>query len=131
MAATDGAVPGTYCAIGADLWFRRRPDGSYEIGLSRAAQERAGPISHYRGPLVGRRYGKGEPALSLETEKWVGHLPLPVAGTVIEANRALESDPSPINRDSYGAGWLYRMKPEDSRALEELFRNGTTAQDSR
>jgi glycine cleavage system H protein len=108
------------CPIGPDLWCRRDGVGSFVIGLSRQAQERAGSIAHYRGPSVGRRYARGEAAVSLESEKWVGHLPLPVPGTVIETNGSLERDPGPINRDPYGAGWLYRMRPDDPGALEAL-----------
>lgn len=110
------------CAIGADLWFRRAEDRTYLIGLSDAAQRRAGSIAHYRGPEVGRSYRPRESAMTLESEKWVGHLSLPVAGTVVEANEALVSDPGAINRDPYGAGWLYRMRPDDPTALEDLAR---------
>lgn len=119
-AAADDRPSRVACAIGTDLWCRRDRDGSYLIGLSQVAQDRAGRVAHYRGPVVGGRYGRGEPAVSLESEKWVGHLPLPVPGTVVDVNHALESDPSLINRDPYGEGWLYRMRPEDPRALEAL-----------
>ncbi|HLY77565.1 MAG TPA: glycine cleavage system protein H [Thermoplasmata archaeon] len=116
-APTD--APAT-CAIGADLWFRAEPDGTYVMGLTEAAQRRAGPLAHYRGPVAGRAYRAGEPALSLESEKWVGHLGLPVDGQVVATNPAAEADPPVINRDPYGAGWLYRMRPREPGTLEAL-----------
>ncbi len=121
-----GRDPGPVCALGRDLWFRRDIDGSYVIGLTEAAQHRMGPIAYYRGPVAGRRYGAMEPALSLESAKWVGHLSLPASGTVVDTNGALETDPSPINRDPYGDGWLYRMRPEDPGALEARGRRERT-----
>lgn len=112
--------PAPVCAIGPDLWFRRERDGSYVIGLTEAAQRRTGSIAHYRGPKVGRSYHAKESALTVESEKWVGHLGLPVDGTVVETNSALEVDPKAINRDPYGTGWLYRMRPKSPRELEAL-----------
>jgi glycine cleavage system H protein len=108
------------CLIGPDLWFRREPDGSYVIGFTDAAQRRSGPVAHYRGPEVGRSYRAEESALTLESEKWVGHLALPVAGIVVEVNPALEADPALINLDPYGSGWLYRMRPGSAQELEAL-----------
>ncbi len=106
------------CAIGPDLWYRSDADGTVVVGLTDDAQRRAGALAHYRGPRPGRSYRAGEPAISLESEKWVGHLGLPVDGTVISTNPAVEADPASINRDPYGAGWLYRMRPRDPADLE-------------
>ena len=106
------------CAIGADLWYRRDADGTYIVGLTDQAQRRAGTLAHYRGPVAGRAYRVEDPAVSLESEKWVGHLGLPVDGTVVATNSAAEADPRTINRDPYGAGWLYRMRPREPGSLE-------------
>ncbi len=117
--APTRAPPGAgVCAIGADLWFRSDADGTVVVGLTDAAQRRAGTLAHYRGPLPGRSYRAGEPALSLESEKWVGHLGLPVDGTVVATNPEVEEEPGLINRDPYGAGWLYRMRPRVPADLE-------------
>jgi glycine cleavage system H protein len=109
---------GATCAIGADLWYRPEVDGTYRVGLTDAAQRRAGALAHYRGPVAGREYRAGEPAVSLESEKWVGHLGIPVDGTVVATNGAAEADPTTINRDPYGAGWLYQMRPREPGSLE-------------
>lgn len=109
---------GAVCPIGPDLWFRRDPDGTYVIGLTESAQRRVGSVAHYRGPTVGRSYRAGEPAVSLESEKWVGHLGLPVDGTVVAANPLIETDPTVVNRDPHGSGWLYRMRPREPGSLE-------------
>ncbi len=109
---------GPACRIGTDLWYRREPDGTFRIGLTDDAVRRAGTLAQYRGPEPGRTYLGGEPAASIESEKWVGHLALPVDGTVVESNPAAEADPRTINRDPYGAGWLYRMRPSAPGLLE-------------
>ena len=116
--ADEPKPPAAACAIGPDLWFRREPDGSFLLGLTDPAQRRAGKIAHYRGPVAGRFYRAGEPAISLESEKWVGHLALPAEGTVVEPNAALFDDPGAINRDPFGTGWLCRWRPKEPAALE-------------
>jgi glycine cleavage system H protein len=45
----------------------------------------------------------------IETSKAVSDLFAPLAGTVTAFNRELLDDPSGINVDGYGAGWLFEM----------------------
>ena len=45
----------------------------------------------------------------IETSKAVSDLFAPLAGTVTAFNAALLNDPSGINVDGYGAGWLFEM----------------------
>jgi glycine cleavage system H protein len=45
----------------------------------------------------------------IETSKAVSDLFAPCAGAVVALNRALLNDPSGINVDGYGAGWLFDM----------------------
>jgi glycine cleavage system H protein len=46
----------------------------------------------------------------IETSKAVSDLFAPAAGTVTEFNQELLSDPSGINVDGYGSGWLFTLK---------------------
>jgi len=45
-----------------------------------------------------------------------------VAGTIVEANKALEQDPALVNRDPYGKGWMVKVKLKDPKELDELLR---------
>ena len=47
---------------------------------------------------------------NIETSKAVSDLFSPVAGTLVVFNQALLSDPSAINSDTYGEGWLFEME---------------------
>ena len=46
----------------------------------------------------------------IETSKAVSDLFAPLTGTVTAFNRELLDDPSGINVDGYGAGWLFEMQ---------------------
>ena len=114
-APTERPVPpGVACLAGGDLWTRREPDGTLTVGLTDEGQQRTGRIVHWRGPTLGAVCRRGDAIVSLESEKWVGHLPAPTSGTIVASHDALISDPSPINRDPYGEGWFYRIRADGS-----------------
>ena len=48
----------------------------------------------------------------IETSKAESDLFAPVGGTVAEFNQELLKDPSAINVDNYGAGWLFDIAPD-------------------
>jgi glycine cleavage system H protein len=50
---------------------------------------------------------------TLESGKWVGPVPAPVDGEIVEVNPALAADPTLVNSDPYGAGWIVRFQARD------------------
>jgi glycine cleavage system H protein len=46
----------------------------------------------------------------VESVKAVSDLFTPISGEVIEVNSGLEADPALVNRDAFGAGWLYKVR---------------------
>jgi glycine cleavage system H protein len=56
----------------------------------------------------------------IETSKAESDLFAPLAGTLVEFNQALLADPSGINVDGYGAGWLFDLKPDDRGLLMDV-----------
>lgn len=66
---------------------------------------------------------------NIETSKAVSDLFAPIDGTILTFNRLLLKDPSAINVDGYGAGWLFEMSgaPEgllDATAYEQFLASG-------
>lgn len=55
---------------------------------------------------------------SIESKKAESSLYTPTAGTVVAVNQALLDDPTGINLDKYGAGWLYEIESGGSEFLE-------------
>jgi glycine cleavage system H protein len=50
----------------------------------------------------------------IETSKAESDLFAPIAGTIVAFNQDLLKDPSAINVDKYGAGWLFEMQGDVS-----------------
>jgi glycine cleavage system H protein len=96
-----------------DVWVRVLDDGTLELGMSDAAQTRSGKLLHIQFKRVGRHLEAGQSAATIETAKWAGPFPTPVAGDVVETNEAtFRADVLVANRDPYGAGWLVRLRPD-------------------
>lgn len=94
------------------LWVR--PAGSaVVVGMTGFACGALGTVALVRLPQPGRRVQAGEACAEVESMKAASDVPAPVAGTVLDANPAVIADPALISRDPEGAGWLYRMAPDD------------------
>jgi glycine cleavage system H protein len=108
------------CLIPDDLYYLvekhvwARPVGELvEIGLTDVAQHMAKGIIAVTPKKVGKALRAEQSVATVESGKWVGPVPTPVAGEVAEVNEALGADPGLINRDPYGAGWVARIRPID------------------
>ena len=56
----------------------------------------------------------------VESVKAASEVYAPLAGSVSARNGALADSPEAINRDPYGDGWLFRLRPTEIAAMESL-----------
>jgi glycine cleavage system H protein len=68
-------------------------------------------------PEAGRSLEAGETFGEIESVKAVADLNAPVAGTVVEANIAIEEHLEILSKDPWNQGWLIRLQPR-SRSLD-------------
>jgi glycine cleavage system H protein len=107
--------------IERDVWVRPAPDRTLTMGMTDPAQSRAGKFLHIQFKKVGRHLEAGQSAATIETAKWAGPFPSPVAGTIVETNEgAYQADILIANRDPYGAGWIVRIEPDEPAAVAGL-----------
>jgi len=95
-------------------------DGVFIIGITDYAQGELGDVVFVELPDTGAGFGKMDVFGTIEAVKAVSDLYSPVEGEVVAVNAALDDDPSLVNSDPYGAGWMIRMKvanPDDVSAL--------------
>jgi glycine cleavage system H protein len=85
------------------------------VGITAYAVEQLTDVTHLQLPPVGKAVTAGKPFGEIESVKAVFDLNAPVTGTVAEVNKAVQADPSLINADSYGAGWMIKIQmPPDA-----------------
>ena len=80
------------------------------IGISDHAQKELGEIVYVELPKPGTKFDSGDTFGSVESVKAVSELFMPVSGEVTEVNEELSNAPEKINEDSYGAGWMVRIR---------------------
>jgi len=90
------------------------------MGMDDFAQQMAGKIVFVQIPFEGKKLKAGKKFAQVELGKWLGKVYAPVNGELIEGNEALETDPTLINQDCYGTGWMYKIKPTDMGELNNL-----------
>jgi glycine cleavage system H protein len=91
-----------------------------QIGITDYAQGELGDVVYVDLPKPGATFGKKDVFGTIEAVKAVSELYSPVAGTVVEVNKALEQDPALVNRDPYGAGWMIKVKVKDQGDVGKL-----------
>ena len=79
------------------------------VGITAYAAEKLGDVVFVELPKVGSTVASGTVVGEIESTKSVGELFAPVDGTVAEANDAVVADPSLVNSDPFGAGWLIKV----------------------
>ncbi|MEF8792786.1 glycine cleavage system protein GcvH [Thiohalorhabdus sp.] len=102
-----------YYNVENNVWARKEDDGSVTIGMTAFAAALAGDLVAYTPKKVGKSIKKDKSAATVESGKWVGPVKAPVGGDVTATNDQVANDPSLVNRDPYGDGWLAKLDPAD------------------
>jgi glycine cleavage system H protein len=98
-----------------------RVDGDVgTVGITDHAQAELTDIVFTEAPKVGARFSAKDPAAVVESVKAASDIYAPVSGEIVEANDALTENPSLLNTDPYGAGWIFKIKIADRSELDLL-----------
>tara|TARA_B100000427_G_C15487146_1_gene585859 strand:+ start:1145 stop:1522 length:378 start_codon:yes stop_codon:yes gene_type:complete len=90
------------------------------VGVTDYAQGELGDIVFVEVETEGEELDAEEVFGTIEAVKTVSDLFMPIAGEILEFNEALESDPSLINNDPFGDGWIIKVKVNDPSDLDSL-----------
>ena len=80
------------------------------VGITAYAAEKLGDVVYVDLPKQGSNVATGKVVGEIESTKSVGELFAPVDGEVVESNQAVVDDPTLVNSDPFGAGWLIKVK---------------------
>jgi glycine cleavage system H protein len=98
-----------------------RVDGdTATLGITWYAQDQLGEVVFFDPPDVGATITKDQAYAEVESVKAVSDVIAPVSGEITEVNTALKDSPEQINEDSYGDGWLVKVKLADPSELDSL-----------
>ncbi len=85
-------------------------DSVATIGITDFAQAQLGDVVFLELPRVGKLLEAGDTFGVVESVKAASDLYSPVAGTVLEVNESLNTNPQQVNDDPFGTGWLIRVR---------------------
>ncbi len=90
------------------------------VGVTDYGQHQLGDVVFVELPEIGKEVEAGDPVANLESVKAVTEVYSPLTGKVVGVNDELNNDPSLINVDPYGDGWIYEMEMSDPSEVEDL-----------
>lgn len=95
------------------FWVRPEENNRVRLGITDFLSQRSGDVAFVFVQQPDTPITVGKDFAEMETIKVNLALPSPVAGTLVEANPALEATPEIVNKDPYGAGWIAVLKVSD------------------
>lgn len=94
--------------------------GVVQVGITDYAQGELGDVVYVDLPKVGSKFARMDVFGTIEAVKAVSELFCPLAGDVVEVNEALEGDPSLVNQDPYGEGWMITLRVRNPSGIDQL-----------
>lgn len=91
-----------------------------KIGITDFAQKELGDIVYLDINTQGKKVAQNEIFGTIEAVKTVSDLYMPVTGTILGTNAALDNDPQLVNTDPYGEGWMVEIEIADEGELAGL-----------
>lgn len=87
------------------------------IGITKEAQKELGEIVFIELPKIGDKLKVKEEFCVLESTKAAIDVCAPASGKVVDVNEMLKRNPSLINQDAEGEGWLCKIELLDPEEL--------------
>ena len=101
-------------------WVATNDDGTVRIGITDYAQDALGDVVFVDLPAVDARFEGGAMCGEVESTKSVSEIYTPLAGVVVAVNTAVQDDPSLLNSDPYGEGWMIDIRVDDASMVDQL-----------
>jgi len=96
-------------------------DGVGLIGVTDYAQSELGDIIYLDiTASIGIDVKIGDAVGSIEAVKTVTDVYSPISGRLIDVNLSINDNPSLVNEDPYGEGWVLKIEPSEVKELDEL-----------
>src|SRR3954447_906037 len=100
-------------------WIKQEGD-NVRVGITDHAQAELTDVVFVELPKIDRSVNAKEAIAVVESVKAASDIYAPIKGKVVDANKALESNPALINTDAFGEGWLFVLKIDKEADLKNL-----------
>ena len=101
-------------------WVIIDDGNSATVGITDYAQEQLGEVVFVELPDVDADVAQGDEMAVIESVKAAGEIKSPISGHVTKVNEALDNNPSKINEEPTGDGWIYKLTVADASEMDGL-----------
>lgn len=95
-------------------------DSIATVGITSHAIEELGEIVFVELPKLNSEISQMDEAGTIESVKTVSSIFAPLSGSIEEVNDELETNPSTLNEQPFGDGWIFKIKVEDDLEYQDL-----------
>jgi glycine cleavage system H protein len=89
------------------------------LGLTQFAVDQLTDVTFVEMKAVGTKFNAGDPIGEVESVKTTSDIYCAAAGEIVQVNKAAVDDPSIVNKDPFGQGWLVKIKVTDASGLKK------------
>ena len=100
-------------------WHRTEGD-TVVLGITQFAVNNLTDVTYVNMKPAGTKLKAGDAVGEVESVKATSDVYSAVGGEIVAVNAALNDDPSLVNTDPYGKGWLVKIKAADTSPLNAL-----------
>ncbi len=101
-------------------WVNVNKNNIARIGVTEHAQDSFGKVLFVELPEPDGEHEQFDSIAVIEAENMLSELYAPLSGRIITINEELEEDPTIINHDPYGDGWILEIEMTHEDELDEL-----------
>jgi glycine cleavage system H protein len=105
-------------------WFLLEGD-TVTVGITQFAANELTDVTYVEMKPVGTTIEAGDSLGEVESVKTTSDVYCTVAGEIIEVNDTVADDPSLVNSDPFGAGWLVKLRTTNAEPLAGLMDQAT------
>jgi glycine cleavage system H lipoate-binding protein len=109
-------VPMDYFFHNGHTWARIESGGYIRIGLDDFALKLLGKADAFNLPLMGNELDRDRAGWGLRRQENHADVLSPVDGVIVEVNAKVRENPELANREPYGDGWLFLVRPPSVKA---------------
>ena len=116
-------IPENYYYLKEHEWILIEDTDTARIGITDYAQKALREITYFYAGKKGASVKRMETICKIESMKGVIEILSPLSGVVLRFNNGPFDDPSIINREPYGKGWIAIIRPTDlDKEIEKLLK---------
>ena len=101
-------------------WVKLYKNQVARIGITDYAQKKFGDVHFVDLPEIGSDHEQFDSFVLIEGENMLSEIDLPLGGRIRDINEDIDEDPSIINHDPYGDGWIVEIEVSHEEEIEDL-----------